>query len=155
MIDVGGQRSERRKWIHCFENVDCLIFVAALSGYDQCLAEDHNANQMHEAMELFDSLINGVWFRQKSVILFLNKIDVFKKKLSYSPISAYFPDFHGTSLTTAAKYFANRFQDISRTRGRQIYMHYTNATDTNLLKLTMDSIFDDIVRKNLSSLGIL
>lgn len=43
MIDVGGQRSERRKWIHCFENVDCLIFVAALSGYDQCLVEDHNA----------------------------------------------------------------------------------------------------------------
>ncbi|KAK5790596.1 hypothetical protein VI817_007883 [Penicillium citrinum] len=43
MIDIGGQRSERRKWIHCFENVDCLIFVVALSGYDQCLAEDHNA----------------------------------------------------------------------------------------------------------------
>jgi len=43
MIDVGGQRSERKKWIHCFENVDCLIFVAALSGYDQCLVEDHNA----------------------------------------------------------------------------------------------------------------
>ena len=43
MIDVGGQRSERKKWIHCFEDVDCLIFVAALSGYDQCLVEDHNA----------------------------------------------------------------------------------------------------------------
>ncbi|OQE28633.1 hypothetical protein PENSTE_c003G05164 [Penicillium steckii] len=43
VIDIGGQRSERRKWIHCFENVDCLIFVVALSGYDQCLAEDHNA----------------------------------------------------------------------------------------------------------------
>lgn len=43
MIDMGGQRSERKKWIHCFEDVDCLIFVAALSGYDQCLVEDHNA----------------------------------------------------------------------------------------------------------------
>lgn len=43
MIDVGGQRSERKKWIHCFEDVGCLIFVVALSGYDQCLVEDQNA----------------------------------------------------------------------------------------------------------------
>ena len=43
MIDVGGQRSERKKWIHCFENVGCLIFVVALSGYAQCLTEDQNA----------------------------------------------------------------------------------------------------------------
>ena len=35
MFDVGGQRNERKKWIHCFENVTCVIFVAALSEYDQ------------------------------------------------------------------------------------------------------------------------
>jgi guanine nucleotide-binding protein subunit alpha len=40
MFDVGGQRSERKKWIHCFENVSCLLFLVAISGYDQCLVED-------------------------------------------------------------------------------------------------------------------
>lgn len=40
MFDVGGQRSERKKWIHCFENVNALMFLVAISGYDQCLAED-------------------------------------------------------------------------------------------------------------------
>jgi GTPase SAR1 family protein len=35
MYDVGGQRSERKKWIHCFENVSCVLFVAALSAYNQ------------------------------------------------------------------------------------------------------------------------
>ncbi len=40
MFDVGGQRSERKKWIHCFENVHCLMFLVAISGYDQCLVED-------------------------------------------------------------------------------------------------------------------
>ena len=42
MVDVGGQRSERRKWIHCFENVTSIMFLVALSEYDQVLAEsDH------------------------------------------------------------------------------------------------------------------
>ncbi len=41
MIDVGGQRSERRKWIHCFDNVASLIFLVAISEYDQILVESH------------------------------------------------------------------------------------------------------------------
>ena len=43
MFDVGGQRSERKKWIHCFEAVNCLLFLVAISGYDQCLVEDKDA----------------------------------------------------------------------------------------------------------------
>ena len=39
MVDVGGQRSERRKWIHCFENVTSVMFLVALSEYDQYLHE--------------------------------------------------------------------------------------------------------------------
>ena len=42
MMDIGGQRSERKKWIHCFESVQCLLFMVSLSGYDQCLVEDQN-----------------------------------------------------------------------------------------------------------------
>lgn len=40
IVDVGGQKSERRKWIHCFENVITLIYLASLSEYDQCLEEN-------------------------------------------------------------------------------------------------------------------
>ena len=40
MFDVGGQRSERKKWIHCFENVTAIIFLVAISEYDQVLIED-------------------------------------------------------------------------------------------------------------------
>lgn len=42
MFDVGGQRSERKKWIHCFENVTSIIFCVALSEYDQVLLEEAN-----------------------------------------------------------------------------------------------------------------
>lgn len=40
MFDVGGQRSERRKWIQCFDDVKALLYVVALSGYDMTLQED-------------------------------------------------------------------------------------------------------------------
>lgn len=46
MYDVGGQRNERRKWINCFEGVTAIIFVVALSEFDQVLFEDSQTNRM-------------------------------------------------------------------------------------------------------------
>lgn len=46
---MGGQRSERRKWIHCFENVTSIIFLAAISEYDQVLYESENDVRTHGA----------------------------------------------------------------------------------------------------------
>ncbi|VAH23991.1 unnamed protein product [Triticum turgidum subsp. durum] len=54
LYDVGGQRNERRKWIHLFEGVDAVIFCAAISEYDQLLFEDETQNRMMETKELFD-----------------------------------------------------------------------------------------------------
>lgn len=154
MMDVGGQRSERKKWIHCFEGVQCLLFMAALSGYDQCLVEDQTANQMNEALMLFDSLVNGEWFRNKPIILFLNKIDLFRAKLPVSSVKARFPDYQGSDgdEEAAKKYFADRFRGVNRQPNREIYIHFTNATDTNLLKATMQSVQDMIIQKNISNL---
>ncbi|CAJ0966727.1 unnamed protein product [Ranitomeya imitator] len=45
MVDVGGQRSERKKWIHCFEGVTAIIFCVELSGYDLKLYEDNQTGQ--------------------------------------------------------------------------------------------------------------
>lgn len=154
MMDVGGQRSERKKWIHCFEGVQCLLFMAALSGYDQCLVEDVNANQMHEALMLFESLVNGDWFKNKPIILFLNKIDLFREKIKKSPISAHFPDYTGgdTDEEAAKNYFASRFRAINKNSNREIYINFTNATDTNLLKVTMADVQDMLIQKNLQRL---
>ena len=43
VVDLGGQCLERKKWMHCFEDVDYLMFVVALSSYDQCLVEGHRS----------------------------------------------------------------------------------------------------------------
>ena len=73
MFDVGGQRNERRKWIHCFDNVTAVIFVTAISEYDQALYEDESTNRMDEAVVLFDQICNHPNFAKTSMILFLNK----------------------------------------------------------------------------------
>lgn len=50
LFDVGRQRSERKKWIHCFKNVTALVFLLSLSEYDQMLYEDESVNRMQEAL---------------------------------------------------------------------------------------------------------
>ena len=81
MFDVGGQRNERKKWIHCFEGVTAVLFVAAISAYDQVLYEDENTNRMVEALNLFSEICNSNWFRDTAMILFLNKRDLFMEKI--------------------------------------------------------------------------
>lgn len=95
MFDVGGQRSERKKWIHCFEGVTAIIFCVALSGYDLVLAEDEEMNRMIESMKLFDSICNSKWFVETSIILFLNKKDLFEEKIKRSPLTICFPEYTG------------------------------------------------------------
>ena len=52
MFDVGGQRSERKKWIHCFENVTSIIFCVALSEYDQVLLEESSQVRLPKVFPL-------------------------------------------------------------------------------------------------------
>ncbi len=56
MFDVGGQRSERKKWIHCFENVTSIIFCVALSEYDQVLLEEANQVRKNQKRVIADVL---------------------------------------------------------------------------------------------------
>ncbi|KAK4508942.1 uncharacterized protein ATC70_013215 [Mucor velutinosus] len=152
MFDVGGQRSERKKWIHCFDNVAAVLFVAALSGYDCCLVEDRYS--MYEAFMLFESICNSKWFVNTSMILFLNKVDLFRQKILKSEIKEYFPDYKGPSADydQATEFFKRRFTKLNANASKQIYVHYTVATDTRLLAHIMESVSDSILHENLQTL---
>ncbi|KAI4615078.1 uncharacterized protein J4E87_004414 [Alternaria ethzedia] len=156
MVDVGGQRSERKKWIHVFDNVQVVLFLVAISGYDHVLVEDRNGNQMHEALMLFESISNSKYFEKSALILFLNKIDLFTDKIAsgMSPIRRVFSDYTGGDRDVEAgkEFFANKFRNLVRQPKKEVYVHYTNATDTNLLKITMASVQDMIVQRNLNAL---
>jgi guanine nucleotide-binding protein subunit alpha len=72
-------------------------------------------NRMMESLLLFDSVVNSRWFMRTSIILFLNKVDIFKAKLPRSPLGNYFPDYSGgNDVNKAAKYLLWRFNQVNR-----------------------------------------
>lgn len=160
MYDVGGQRSERRKWIDCFDHVDAVIFVAALSEYDQALAEARRTNRMVEALELFRSVCNNRAFSKTSIMLFLNKKDIFAEKILYSDIAAQRPfnDYAGPpkDFDHGVLYFIQKFKDcLIDDEFNDSFIHVTCATDTNNMEFVLDSTRTIIMTDNLRRSGFL
>ncbi|KAF6718864.1 Guanine nucleotide-binding protein G(o) subunit alpha [Oryzias melastigma] len=155
LFDVGGQRSERKKWIHCFEDVTAIIFCVALSGYDQVLHEDETTNRMHESMKLFDSICNNKWFKDTSIILFLNKKDLFENKIIKSPLSICFPDYSGpNTYQDGIEYIKAQYDSKNKSPNKEVYSHVTCATDTNNIQFVFDAVTDVIIAKNLRGCGL-
>lgn len=151
MVDVGGQRSERRKWIHCFENVTSIIFLVALSEYDQVLVECDNENRMEESKALFRCIISYQWFASKSFILFLNKKDLLEDKIMNSHLVDYFPEYMGPQkdAVEAREFILNMFVELNDDPDKVIYSHFTCATDTENIRFVFAAVKDTILQGNL------
>ncbi|KAK1883618.1 Guanine nucleotide-binding protein G(z) subunit alpha, partial [Dissostichus eleginoides] len=156
MVDVGGQRSERKKWIHCFEGVTAIIFCVELSGYDLKLYEDNQTSRMAESLRLFDSICNNNWFTNTSLILFLNKKDLLAEKIKRIPLTVCFPDYKGqNTYEEAAVYVQRQFEDLNRNKEtKEIYSHFTCATDTSNIQFVFDAVTDVIIQNNLKYIGL-
>jgi len=157
MFDVGGQRNERKKWIHCFDEVNAVIFVAGLSEYDQMLFEDESTNRMVEAINLFDEICNSRWFVNTSMILFLNKMDLFRDKVEKVNIGDIppFSDYADTPnhYDEGIAYFLNKFVAVNKQQDREIFHHVTCATDTSNIQFVFNACKEIILKQNLEENG--
>ena len=151
MIDVGGQRSKRRKWIYCFENVTSIVFLVALSEYDQFLYESENENRMEESKALFKTIITYRWIQNASVILFLNKRDLLEEKIMSSNLADYFPEYNGPQkdVIAAREFIQDMFVDQNPDSEKSIYSHFTCATDTENIRFVFAAVKDRILQLNL------
>jgi len=155
LFDVGGQRSERKKWIHCFEDVTAIIFCVAMSEYDQVLHEDETTNRMQESLKLFDSICNNKWFGDTSIILFLNKKDLFEDKIKRSPLTICFQEYTGSmDYGEASAYIQAQFEAKNKSTNKEIYCHMTCATDTTNIQFVFDAVTDVIIANNLRGCGL-
>ena len=160
MYDAGGQRAERRKWIHCFDAVTAVIFVAASSEYDQNLFEDAKVNRLQEAINLFGDTSNSKWFINTPIILFLNKKDLFIEKFRDKKvplnISGNFPtapEDHN-DVEAALKWVKEQFLDSKKVREKEVFVHHTTATDTQNVETVFTDCSAIILQQNLTASGL-
>jgi hypothetical protein len=117
--DIGGQWSEQRKGMDCFNDVDAVIFVAALSDFDQTTTStidggETETNRMAEALEMFKSTCHCRAFKNTTLVLYLTKKDVFSEKIMDSDIQRQepFQDYDGPrrEYHLGASYFIEKFE---------------------------------------------
>jgi len=151
IIDVGGQRAERRKWLPCFADVTSVLFIVGVSEYDQQLREDSQQNRMMESLTLFDHVCNSVYFKTTNFILFFNKADLFQEKLEKVDLSVLFPTYEGGKDIEKAKTFiVNRFIEKNHSP-HEIYYHFTCAVDSESFGKIFNDVKDSLITSLLNS----
>lgn len=122
--------------------------MASLSSYDEVLLEDENIIVMHETLNLFDEICNSRWFVDTSIILFLNKRDLFEVKLQTIPINECFKNYLGSREFEPCQQFIQlQFENKSENPSKDIFSHVTCATDRD----NVDRVFNDVQHVVVSS----
>jgi len=150
IVDVGGQRNERKKWIHTFgQSIAAVIFIAALNSYDMVLFEDKSTNRMDESLTLFSEIVNSRWFKNSAVILLLNKIDLFGDKLKKVPLSVCFSDFEGPNTVEGGiQYITEQFVSRVKDPNKRVFTFPCSAADQDNVRDILHS-----VKETLDELG--
>ncbi|CAG06597.1 unnamed protein product, partial [Tetraodon nigroviridis] len=145
MVDVGGQRSERRRWFECFDSVTSILFLVSSSEYDQVLMEDRQTNRLRESLDIFETIVNNRVFVNVSIILFLNKTDLLEEKVKSVPLKDYFPEYTGPEHSLAdiqafmVECFRARRRDATQ---KPLYHHFTTAINTENIRLVFRDVKD-------------
>eukprot|EP01103_Thecamoeba_quadrilineata_P021583 TRINITY_DN996_c0_g1_i1.p1 TRINITY_DN996_c0_g1~~TRINITY_DN996_c0_g1_i1.p1 ORF type:complete len:352 (-),score=52.24 TRINITY_DN996_c0_g1_i1:103-1158(-) len=136
-VDVGGQRSERKKWIHCFQDVSAIIFCVALSEYDQVLEEDKFTNRMEEAYNLFKEML--IWFSNTRFIIVFTKEDLFREKISRVDLKTCFPSYtDGCDFEKARAFIEDHFKKACKSDKLNVYT--INTTDTERVRSILKEV---------------
>jgi len=153
LIDVGGQRGERKKWIHYFEDVTAVLFIISLSDYNQTLYEDETTNRMMESERLFGQMLNMKFLEHTPFIVFFNKVDLFQEKLKVHPLTKAYRDYTGSqNYEEAVKFVKDKFLAHNHNNDRLIRSFETTATDTDLVQNVLKSVQNIILQNILKDL---
>ncbi|MBZ3880532.1 Guanine nucleotide-binding protein subunit alpha-13 [Sciurus carolinensis] len=155
MVDVGGQRSERKRWFECFDSVTSILFLVSSSEFDQVLMEDRLTNRLTESLNIFETIVNNRVFSNVSIILFLNKTDLLEEKVQIVSIKDYFLEFEGDPhcLRDVQKFLVECFRNKRRDQQQKpLYHHFTTAINTENIRLIFRDVKGTILHDNLKQL---
>ncbi|KAJ8508763.1 hypothetical protein ONZ45_g9004 [Pleurotus djamor] len=161
IVDVGGSRSQRPTWVPFFDDVDAIIFLAPISGFDQVLAEDKTVNRLEDSVLLWKAVCTNKLLANVDLVLFLNKCDILETKLNAGIRLAKYVRSYGdrvNDLDTVSKYLRSKFSAIHREYSpspRKFYAFCTSVTDTATTAGIIASVRDMVIRQHLKQSKLL
>ena len=152
VVDVGGVRSERRKWIPCFDDVSAIFFFVPSNGFDQTLYEDNKTNRLVEGANLFQAIVNNKFFTRTSFVVLFTKADHLMEKIRHSSIKDHFPDFTGRdphNLDDVKQFLRARFESrcLGNSSSRVLGYHFIATTNTDDVKAVLENHLDSIIQQ--------
>jgi GTPase SAR1 family protein len=127
------------------------LFVASLADYDLTCYEDDITNRMNESLDLFEEIVNGNWFKDTPIILFFNKLDIFKSKIEQIDLKVCFEDYSGgLNFEAAIKFIEQKFLSLNRFDQSRIKILHTCAVN----KTDVEKIFDEVTSIVLDNLYV-
>eukprot|EP01126_Amoeba_proteus_P054839 TRINITY_DN6769_c0_g1_i18.p1 TRINITY_DN6769_c0_g1~~TRINITY_DN6769_c0_g1_i18.p1 ORF type:complete len:359 (-),score=66.10 TRINITY_DN6769_c0_g1_i18:343-1419(-) len=152
-IDVGGQKSERRKWLHVFDNCTAVIFVISLSGYYQVLEEDGKTNRLEDSLACLKEISSSQALSSIPFLVFMNKYDLFTSKVNEIPLNTFFTNYNGTSLDNALSFVTNLVEESFG--GKELYPPYTTcALDPGNINKVWDACEEILLSTALRQSGL-
>ncbi|KAH9479016.1 Guanine nucleotide-binding protein alpha-4 subunit [Psilocybe cubensis] len=178
LYDVGGSRTVRHAWLPYFDNVQAIIFLAPVSCFDERLTEDARVNRLEDSFLLWRTVCSSKLLASTTMILFLNKCDLLKRKLKAGvQVRKYLPSYgeRANDVNTVVKCalamslcfgvslmcledlrekFKEQLKEHSPTQ-RASYFYATSVVDTKATATTIKAVKDSILRDYLKNADFL
>jgi len=155
-VDVGGQKSERRKWSQVIQNPDAVLYFTSLTDFDVPIMVDSKKTKLAESLEIWESVVKAPAFANSITILFLNKIDLFTDKIKKVQMSKTFSDYKGGSdAKEGARYIRNLFAEyLPSSQARDsLQSHVTCALDTEQIRTVFNAMRAALTERALAKIG--
>ncbi|KAJ3494191.1 hypothetical protein NLJ89_g10859 [Agrocybe chaxingu] len=160
MYDVAGIRTSRAAWIPYFKDITALIFLAPISSFNERLEEDDRINRLEDTLVLWKKICSNPLLSEVQIILFMNKIDLLKKKLERGVrVQKYIPDFDKSNdFETVSLWFRRVFRRIyvdNMHPNNPFISHFTSVVDTKTTAQTLEAVQATILRHDIVDAGLL
>lgn len=143
VVDVGGQRNERRKWMHCYDDSNCVLFMVSLIEYDLKCYEDLQTMRFDESLHLFEEICSNKLFFDTPILLLFNKMDIFQNKIKTVPLKKYDSLYEGPveDVDASLEFIKQKFLSKNSIDTRRIDCFVV----TSLITDDVSTIFQKIV----------
>ncbi|OBZ78252.1 Guanine nucleotide-binding protein subunit alpha [Grifola frondosa] len=142
--DVGGARGQRAAWVPFFDDVNAVLFLCSMAGFNEVLVEDRTVNRLLDSFNLWKTICSS-HTRLKAGISFSSFVKSYKDAPN---------DLEHVTDYLKRKFVA-KYQSDSLKPPRQLHVHITCAIDIATTSAVLARIRDTVLVNNLLATDML